>query len=178
MFPSTRLNDVDVGEYPLLTSPSRTVCPISSYVAQPSVTSTPVQKKASTHLYSTTAPRLKLRLLYLQGQRRQSRLKSSLRVPSISTLETPTTIPPSYQGIDDHSTNEDSPISLSPFPDDAFNDVDADDDTLSYSAVQDGTRPNITSWLSFRTSTVTFSGTPDNDDVGTHTVTVTATDLQ
>ena len=72
------------------------------------------------------------------------------------------------QGIDDHSTNEDSPISLS-VPDDAFNDVDADD-VLSYSA--SGLPANIT-----MDSSGLFSGTPDNDDVGTHTVTVTATDL-
>jgi Domain of unknown function (DUF4347)/Cadherin-like/Bacterial Ig domain/Putative Ig domain len=50
-----------------------------------------------------------------------------------------------------------------------FNDVDAGD-TLAYSA------SSVPSWLTFNAATRTFSGTPANADVGTHTITVRATD--
>ena len=52
---------------------------------------------------------------------------------------------------------------------------DADSDTLTYTATQaDGTA--LPSWLSFSTSTRTFSGTPQAADVGTVSVKVTASD--
>ncbi|MYM64942.1 VCBS domain-containing protein, partial [Pseudomaricurvus sp. HS19] len=54
-------------------------------------------------------------------------------------------------------------------PADTFADVDSGD-TLTLST---GTLP---AWLSFDAATGTFSGTPDNGDVGTTQVTVTATD--
>ena len=59
------------------------------------------------------------------------------------------------------------------FAEDAFS--DADNDTLSYVAVQsdDSTLP---AWLSFTESTRTFSGTPAATDVGTVSVKVTASD--
>ena len=50
------------------------------------------------------------------------------------------------------------------FPDTTFS--DADGDTLTYTATQaDGTA--LPSWLSFSTSTRTFSGTPQTADVAT-----------
>ena len=52
---------------------------------------------------------------------------------------------------------------------------DADGDTLTYTATQaDGTA--LPSWLSFSTSTRTFSGTPQTADVETVSVKVTASD--
>ena len=52
---------------------------------------------------------------------------------------------------------------------------DADSDTLTYTATQaDGTA--LPSWLSFSTSTRTFSGTPQAADVATVSVKVTASD--
>ena len=63
---------------------------------------------------------------------------------------------------------------VSPFLTNTFADVDADD-SLSYSAtLADGSA--LPSWLSFDASTRTFSGTPENADVGSVTVRVTATD--
>ena len=60
-----------------------------------------------------------------------------------------------------------------PFPATTFS--DADGDTLTYTATQaDGTA--LPSWLSFSTSTRTFSGTPQTADVGTVSVKVTASD--
>ena len=73
----------------------------------------------------------------------------------------------------DQSSTEDSAFSLT-VPTNTFNDVDADD-SLSYSAtLADGSA--LPSWLSFDASTRTFSGTPENADVGSVTVRVTATD--
>ena len=52
---------------------------------------------------------------------------------------------------------------------------DADGDTLTYSAkLADGSA--LPAWLSFNAETRTFSGTPENDDVGTIEVTVTVSD--
>ena len=71
------------------------------------------------------------------------------------------------------SGTEDSAFSFT-VPTNTFNDVDADD-SLSYSAtLADGSA--LPSWLSFDASTRTFSGTPENADVGSVTVRVTATD--
>lgn len=60
-------------------------------------------------------------------------------------------------------------------PADAFADVDQGD-VLAYSAMlSDGSA--LPAWLSFDAATRTFSGTPENGDVGSLSVTVTATDL-
>ncbi|MDP2242366.1 MAG: putative Ig domain-containing protein [Burkholderiales bacterium] len=59
-------------------------------------------------------------------------------------------------------------------PGNAFNDIDAGD-TLSYAAAQaDGTP--LPAWLAFDAATRTFSGTPDEADIGTLSLSVTATD--
>jgi VCBS repeat-containing protein len=75
--------------------------------------------------------------------------------------------------ISDQSIDEDAPFSFS-VPTDAFNDVDTDD-SLSFSASlsNDDALPD---WLSFDRATQTFNGTPDNDDIDTITIKVTATD--
>ena len=52
---------------------------------------------------------------------------------------------------------------------------DVDDNTLTYTAVEDG-ESGLPSWLSFDAGTRTFSGTPASTDVGTVTVKVTASD--
>jgi Ca2+-binding RTX toxin-like protein len=69
--------------------------------------------------------------------------------------------------ISDKSTLEDEPFSFT-VPADTFNDVDAGD-SLTYTAT-------MPTWLSFNATTRTFSGTPDNNNVGTQPVTITATD--
>lgn len=60
------------------------------------------------------------------------------------------------------------------FAADTFDDVDAGD-SLTYSAtLSDGSA--LPSWLTFTAETRTFSGTPQSDDVGRVSITVTATD--
>jgi Ca2+-binding RTX toxin-like protein len=73
----------------------------------------------------------------------------------------------------DQYTLEDAMFSFT-VPADTFADVDAGD-TLTYSAtLADGSV--LPSWLAFNSDTMTFSGTPTNDDVGTLSLKVTATD--
>ena len=75
--------------------------------------------------------------------------------------------------IADQSINEDSAFSFT-VPADTFNDVDVGD-SLTYTAtLSNGSA--LPSWLSFDAATQTFSGTPLNGDVGSITITVTATD--
>ncbi|QEY65005.1 tandem-95 repeat protein [Metapseudomonas lalkuanensis] len=70
------------------------------------------------------------------------------------------------------SAHEDSPFSFS-VPAGTFSDVDGD--SLSYSASLANGSP-LPTWLSFDTTTRTFSGTPGNADVGSLDLSVTATD--
>ncbi len=62
-------------------------------------------------------------------------------------------------------------------PSGSFFDIDPDD-TLSYSAsrVHEGVESPLPSWLSFNTSSLTFSGTPREGDDETFDIRVTATD--
>lgn len=53
--------------------------------------------------------------------------------------------------------------------------TDPNDDTLTYTATLQG-GGSLPTWLSFNASTRTFSGTPDAGDMGTISVTVTASD--
>jgi Ca2+-binding RTX toxin-like protein len=77
--------------------------------------------------------------------------------------------------ISDQSTDEDAPFSFT-VPANTFSDDDAiHGDVLSYSATLSDDS-ELPSWLSFDAATQTFSGTPDNNDVGNVDVKVTATD--
>ena len=77
--------------------------------------------------------------------------------------------------INDQSTSEDNMFSFT-FDENTFSDIDiSTGDTLSYTATL-YTGEALPAWLTFNPSTRTFSGTPDNSDVGTITVTVLATD--
>jgi Ca2+-binding RTX toxin-like protein len=76
-------------------------------------------------------------------------------------------------GIADQITDEDAAFSFA-LPTDAFSDPDTGD-SLSYSATLVGGAA-LPAWLLFDTATQTFSGTPDNNDVGAFNVEVTATD--
>ncbi|QHP78955.1 tandem-95 repeat protein [Pectobacterium odoriferum] len=76
------------------------------------------------------------------------------------------TVPP-------QSVAQDSGLNFT-LPSGLFTDVDAGD-TLTLSAtLADGTA--LPAWLSFNPATGTFTGTPDNGDVGSLTIKVTATD--
>ncbi len=78
--------------------------------------------------------------------------------------DTPTLANP----IADQAATEDAAFSFQ-FPINTFDDVDVGD-ALTYSAA------GVPSWLSFDAATRTFTGTPANADIGTHTITVRATD--
>ncbi|MDQ8183835.1 putative Ig domain-containing protein, partial [Pelagicoccus sp. SDUM812005] len=74
--------------------------------------------------------------------------------------------------VSDQATAEDAAFSL----DISSHFADGDeDDTLTYSATLENGDP-LPSWLSIDPSTGTLSGTPENGDVGSISVTVTATD--
>ena len=74
--------------------------------------------------------------------------------------------------ISNQSNDEDSAFSFT-VPSNTF--TDEDGDTLTYTAtLEDGSA--LPTWLSFNSTTGTFTGTPLNDDVGTIVVTVTASD--
>ena len=75
--------------------------------------------------------------------------------------------------ITDQSATEDTDFSFV-FAADTFEDVDATD-TLTYGAtLVDGS--DLPAWLSFEAAGRTFSGTPGNDDTGSLSIRVTATD--
>jgi hypothetical protein len=73
------------------------------------------------------------------------------------------------QGIDDQTTPEDAAWTFT-IPADAFADVDGGD-VLAYSL-----GGNVPSWISFDAASATFSGTPENDDVGVISIIVQAED--
>ena len=77
-------------------------------------------------------------------------------------------------GIPDQTAPEDDLFSF-PIPADAFADVDAGD-SLTFSAALSPANGGLPGWIGFSTVTNTFTGTPDNGDVGTFDVEVTATD--
>lgn len=74
--------------------------------------------------------------------------------------------------LNDQATNEDTAFTYT-IPVDTF--VDQDSDVLTYAAsLQDGSP--LPQWLSFDPNALTFSGAPGNDDVGTLSLRVSATD--
>lgn len=82
------------------------------------------------------------------------------------------TAPVLAQALDDQKADADTPFSFT-VPAGAF--TDPNGDKLTYSATLEG-GAGLPSWLSFNAATRTFSGTPDNGDVGTLAVLVTASD--
>ena len=82
-------------------------------------------------------------------------------------------VPTLTNAIPDRNATEESAFTFS-FAANTFADVDVGD-SLTYSATRsDGT--GLPSWLTFRATTRTFSGTPLNSDVGTLSIKVTAMD--
>ena len=75
--------------------------------------------------------------------------------------------------IADQSTNEDAGFSFT-VPATSFIDVDVGDSLTLAATLADGSP--LPAWLSFDPATSTFSGTPQNGDVGALTIRVTATD--
>lgn len=75
--------------------------------------------------------------------------------------------------IADQTATEGQPFNFT-FPANTFNDIDAGD-TLTYSArLENGN--TLPSWLTFNTTTRSFSGTPTDTASGTYNLTITATD--
>ncbi|MGI9450831.1 MAG: cadherin domain-containing protein, partial [Geminicoccaceae bacterium] len=73
----------------------------------------------------------------------------------------------------DQAATEDAVFSFA-VPADAFSDVDASDGLTYTATLADGSA--LPAWLTFDARTKTFSGTPENGDVGDIRITVTATD--
>ena len=86
-----------------------------------------------------------------------------------NTNDTPTVA----NAITDQVTSEDAAFSFV-VPVDAFADVDAGDSLTLSATLSDGSP--LPTWLSFDAVTNTFSGTPNNGEVGALNITVTATD--
>ena len=74
--------------------------------------------------------------------------------------------------IADQASAEDSGLSYQ-VPDNTFTDIDGDALTYTATMADDSALPD---WLQFDAGTRTFSGAPDNEDVGTLSLKVTATD--
>ncbi len=94
----------------------------------------------------------------------------------ILTVNNTNDVPIVANSILDQSTDEDSSFSFT-LPAETFADEDSVlGDTLTLSAVlADGSV--LPTWLSFDATTGTFTGTPDNGQVGSYDIQVTATDL-
>jgi len=75
--------------------------------------------------------------------------------------------------LDDQNTVEDDLYEFT-IPGNTFNDVDLGD-FLTYESTLDNGSP-LPSWLSFNASTLLYSGTPTNDEVGSYTIKVVAKD--
>ena len=89
------------------------------------------------------------------------------------TVENVNDAPVVANPINDQTTTEDELFTFT-VPADTFADVDVGD-SLTYDAtLADGT--TLPAWLTFDPATMTFSGTPTDADVGTLSLTVTATD--
>jgi len=98
---------------------------------------------------------------------------TELSVADIEALIVSNQAPVVDAGIRDQTTDEDVAFSFT-LPADAFSDPDSGD-TLTYSATLVGGAA-LPAWMSFDAATQTFSGTPDNDDVGNFDVEVTVND--
>ena len=81
--------------------------------------------------------------------------------------------PTVVQTITDQVASEDTTFSFS-VPSNAFADIDLDDQLTLSAMLSDGSA--LPAWLQFDTVTRTFFGTPRNNDVGTLSIKVTATD--
>jgi hypothetical protein len=82
-------------------------------------------------------------------------------------------IPTVTNAIADEAASEDSAYTFT-FVANVFTDVDVGD-SLTYTATK-GNGDALPAWITFTAGTRTFSGTPDNSDIGTLSVKVTATD--
>ncbi|ETR65208.1 MAG: hypothetical protein OMM_14632, partial [Candidatus Magnetoglobus multicellularis str. Araruama] len=75
--------------------------------------------------------------------------------------------------LNDQNTPEDDLYEFT-IPGNTFNDVDLGD-SLTYESTLDNGSP-LPAWLSFNASTLLYSGTPTNDEVGSYTIKVIAKD--
>ena len=97
-------------------------------------------------------------------------VSSSFALTVVNTNDAPTVA----HALLNRSATEDTAFSYT-FAADSFNDIDVGD-SLTYSAtLADGS--SLPTWLSFTPGTRSFSGTPNNSDVGTFSIRVIATDL-
>jgi VCBS repeat-containing protein len=90
------------------------------------------------------------------------------------TVENVNDAPVPVQALTNHVALEDGLMSFV-LPTDAFGDIDAGDVLTLSATLSDGQM--LPSWLAFDASTGTFSGVPDDAEVGTMDMLVTATDM-
>ncbi len=84
--------------------------------------------------------------------------------------------PPKYaDGLANQTTNEDEGFSYT-YANDIFTEFDEGDRIVSYS-VDGGAEKSLPAWLNYNSVTRTFTGTPENSDVGEYTIRITATDI-
>jgi Ca2+-binding RTX toxin-like protein len=95
--------------------------------------------------------------------------QTTFNLETINTNDAPTVA----NSIANQTATEDSLFSFQ-MPSNIFNDVDAND-FLNYSATLENGEP-LPEWLSFDAATLSFSGTPTNNNVGNIAVKVIATD--
>jgi Ca2+-binding RTX toxin-like protein len=97
-------------------------------------------------------------------------VSDSFRIIVANTNDAPTLVKP----VADQSTLEDVPFSLA-LPVGMFSDVDVGDQLTLRATLANGSA--LPAWITFDALTQTFHGTPDNQQVGTSVIRVSATDL-
>jgi Ca2+-binding RTX toxin-like protein len=127
---------------------------------------------ASTRTFSGTPAHGNAGSLHLKVSASDNAGASASSVFSVNVLR-PNSAPTVVQPIANQAASEDSVFAFT-VPANVFADVDADE-TLTYSASRaDGSA--LPAWLAFDAATHTFSGTPGNGDVGSLSLSVSATD--
>ncbi|POD94066.1 putative Ig domain-containing protein [Pectobacterium odoriferum] len=160
--PSGLFTDVDAGDTLTLSATLADGTPLPSWLSFNPATGTFTGTPANGDVGSLT-----IKVTATDGSNASVSTTFGLTVTNVNDAPVVSgTVPP-------QSVAQDSGLNFT-LPSGLFTDVDAGD-TLTLSAtLADGTA--LPAWLSFNPATGTFTGTPDNGDVGSLTIKVTATD--
>ena len=162
--PANTFSDQDVGD----------VLTVKATLSDGSALPSWLQFNTTTGIFSGTPTSSDLALLSVHVTA-TDKSGASVVAPFDLIAQNPNLSPTLYKPIENTTIAEDAPFSFQ-FASDTFVDPDTAD-VLTFSAIQmDGSV--LPSWLSFVSETRTFSGTPLNDDVGTVSIKVTASDGQ
>jgi len=159
--PDGTFDDVDLGDSLSLTATLANGDPLPAWLtfAEGTFSGTPTNDEVGTLSVTVTATDL-------AGET----VSDTFDLEVTNTNDTPTL----DSAIPDQEIPEDSLFSFT-LPEGTFGDVDLGD-ILTLTATLDNGDP-LPAWLTFDDTTLTFSGTPLNEDVGTLTLLVTAVDL-